>query len=722
MCFYITTPIFYANSLPHLGHLYVMIVADAIARHKRQQGIETYFLTGTDEHGINIERAARKAGRSPKEQADHVVNYFKQMTAAFGLDTEHGGYDIFMRTSEPFHYEGVSEFWRRAARAKTPKGNDAIYKGHYEGWFCAPCAAYKTEDEYEKPKNSGEPPTCLVHDTPLDRVSEDSYFFRLSDYGDALLELYESRPDFVQPESRKNEVTSFVRGGLQDLSVSRLRSSVSWGVPVPDDPDHTMYVWFDALTNYITAIGFGNEERERAVGFEKFWPALHLVGKDILRFHAIYWPAFLMAAGLEQPRAVIAHGMWLDPNGRKLSKTLGNVIELDVLNRHFPIDAVRYFCLREMVFGQDGRFGYEALIDRTNSDLASGLGNLSSRTLTMISRYSDGRIPSGMISEDKLLAAKRAGFDTDETTISGFVETARNQFLQHFEDFAFSKALEVAWSVVARMDKMISDAKPWELAKDENQKQTLNAVLYRAAEVLRWLSVLLYPIMPGATQEIWRQLGLEGSPAAINPKDLKWGELSEGTLIGEVKPLFPRIDKVKTMKEMEEGGVQSPKAEVQSPVSNVQSPPSGRHATKADAVSGAPTQADTKPAPPQQHATEAEAVPGIASYIDITDFTKVDLRVGQVLTAARIPKADKLLLLTVDVGEENPRTILAGIAEHYEPESMVGRKIAVVSNLKPRKMRGHESQGMLLAASVGEGDRPVLATFTEDVPNGARLK
>ena len=712
---YITTPIFYANSLPHLGHLYVMIVADAVMRHKRQQEIETYFLTGTDEHGINIERAARKAGRTPKEQADHVVNYFKQMTAAFGLDSEHGGYDIFMRTSEPFHYEGVSEFWRRAARAKTPKGNDAIYKGHYEGWFCAPCAAYKTEDELEKPKNAGEPPTCLIHDTPLDRVSEESYFFRLSDYGGALLELYESRPDFVQPESRKNEVTSFVRGGLQDLSVSRLRSSVSWGVPVPDDPEHTMYVWFDALTNYITAIGFGNEERERAVGFEKFWPALHLVGKDILRFHAVYWPAFLMAAGLEQPRGVIAHGMWLDPNGRKLSKTLGNVIELDVLNKHFPIDAVRYFCMREMVFGQDGRFGYEGLIDRTNSDLASGLGNLSSRTLTMISRYSNGRIPSGMISEDKLLAAKRAGFDTDETTISGFVETARNQFLQHFEDFAFSKALEVAWSVVARMDKMISDAKPWELAKDENQTQTLNAVLFRAAEVLRWLSVLLYPVMPGATEDIWKQLGLSGSPASINPRHLKWGDLSEGTVIGEVKPLFPRIDKVKTMKEIESGEVQSPK-------SNVQSPDSGVHATEADAVPNAPNQAETAPAAPRQHATEAEAVPGVASYIDITDFTKVDLRVGQVLTAERIPKSDKLLLLTVDVGEENPRTILAGIAEYYEPESMVGRKIAVVSNLKPRKMRGHESQGMLLAASVGDGDRPVLATFTEEVPNGARLK
>src|SRR5213080_3280203 len=401
--FYVTTPIYYANSLPHLGHLYTMIVADTIARQKRQQGVETFFLTGTDEHGINIERAAQRNNRTPKEQADYVVSYFKKMTAAFGLDTEHGGYDIFMRTTEPFHYEGVSEFWRRVAKAKTPKGRDALYKGHYEGWFCAACAAYKTEDEYAKPQNAGDPPTCLIHDTALDRVSEDSYFFRLSDYGDVLLALYESRPDFVQPETRRNEVTSFVRGGLQDLSVSRLKSSVGWGVPVPDDPNHTMYVWFDALTNYITAIGFGNEERERAVGFEKFWPALHLVGKDILRFHAVYWPAFLMAAGLEQPQAIVAHGMWVDPTGRKMSKTLGNTIELDVLNKYFPIDAIRYFCLREMVFGQDGRFGYENLIDRTNSDLASGLDNLSSRTLTMILRYCEGRIPSRLIPDEARL-------------------------------------------------------------------------------------------------------------------------------------------------------------------------------------------------------------------------------------------------------------------------------------------------------------------------------
>ncbi len=721
--FYVSTPIYYANSLPHLGHLYTMIVADTIARHKRQQGMETFLLTGTDEHGINIERAAERAGRTPKEQADYVVNYFKTMTAEFRLDTAHGGYDIFMRTSEPFHYQGVSELWRRAAKNKTPKGNDAIYKGHYEGWFCAPCAAYKTEDEYAKSATPGEPPTCLIHETPLDRIAEESYFFRLSDYAEALLALYESRPDFVQPGSRNNEVTAFVRGGLQDLSVSRLKSSVSWGVPVPDDPNHTMYVWFEALTNYITAIGFGNEERERAVGFEKFWPALHLVGKDILRFHAVYWPAILMAAGLEQPRAIVAHGMWLDPAGRKMSKTLGNTIDLDVLNRHFPTDAIRYFCLREMVFGQDGRFGYEALIDRTNSDLASGLGNLSSRTLTMISRYAGGRVPSGVIAEDKLLLAKRTGVDTDETTVSGFIEHARDQFLQHFETFDFSKALEAAWSVVARIDKMISDAKPWELAKDENQKQTLSAVLYRAAESLRWLCVLLYPVMPDATLEIWTQLGLANSPGApatpagIDPAKLKWGELTEGTNIGEVRPLFPRIDKAKTLAEI--SGPDSPAISAQGKHG------SGLHATEADAVAGAAETGDTKPSPLMHHATEAEAVPGtegVGNFIEITDFTKVDLRVGEVLTAERIPKADKLLLLTVDIGEEKPRQILAGIAQYYEPEQLLRRKIAVVANLKPRKLRGFESQGMLLAASVGSEGKPVIATFTEDVPNGARLK
>ena len=702
MTFYVTTPIYYANSLPHLGHLYTMVVADTIARSKRQQGIETFFLTGTDEHGINIERAAQRSNRTPKEQADYVVSYYTKMTAAFGLDTAHGGYDIFMRTTNPFHYEGVSELWRRVAKAKTPKGNDALYKGHYEGWFCAACASYKTEDEYAAPSAPGEPPTCLVHETKLDRVSEESYFFRLSDYDEALLGLYE-RPDFVRPEARRNEVKSFVAGGLQDLSVSRLKTSVSWGIPVPDDPDHTMYVWFDALTNYITAIGFGNEQQERKIGFEKFWPALHLVGKDILRQHAVYWPAFLMAGGIQQPSGVYAHGMWVDPGGRKMSKTLGNTVELDVLNQYFSIDSIRYFCLREMVFGQDGRFGYENLIDRTNSDLASGLGNLSSRTLTMIHRYCEGRIPEGTVSDESRLAAKRAGVE-DEMAISHFVSHARDEFLRDFEDFAFSRALEDAWGIVARADKMISDAKPWDLAKDARQRETLNAVLYRAAESLRWLCVLLYAVMPNGAREIYKQLGMTGDVSRISPRELTWGGLSAGQAVGEVKPLFPRIDKAKTMEEIKEqtSDVRDQKSE------------KPEIADRQQAADAASPHSGT-------HLTEADAVPGVA-HIDITDFAKIDLRVGEVKTAERIPKADKLLLITVDIGEEKPRQILAGIAQYYEPEKLVGRKIVVVANLKPRKLRGYESQGMLLAASVGDEGKPVIATFAEDVPNGARLK
>jgi methionyl-tRNA synthetase len=711
--FYVTTPIYYANSVPHLGSLYPTIVADCMRRHYRQRGYETYFLTGTDEHGINIQRIAERNGKTPKEFADEIVQNFKKTFGEFGLDTEHGGYDIFMRTTEPFHYEGVSELWRRVARTKTPKGREAIYKGRYEGWFCASCAAYKSEEEYAKPEREGDPPICLEHLKPLDFVAEESYFFRLSDYAETLLALYDARPEFIRPETRRNEVISFVRGGLQDLSISRLKSSVSWGIPVPDDPTHSIYVWFDALTNYITAIGFGNKERERKVGFEKFWPAVHLVGKDILRFHAVYWPAFLITADIEPPRTVFAHGMWLDPTGRRMSKSLGNAIDLDILHRHFSNDAVRYYCLREMVFGQDGKFGYETLIDRVNSDLASGLGNLSSRTLTMIGKYCDGVIPSGSISERKYLAAKRVGVDPDAMSLASALEHARDQFILSFVDFAFSRALETAWGIIARVDKMISDAKPWELAKTEEQRETLNAILYRAAETLRWLSVLLHPVMPETTQKIYEQIGLTENLATIDPQQLEWGTLKAGTRIGEVKGLFPRIDKAKTMAEIEKETA----------------PPAGVHATEADAVKDAPSREETKPAPPMQSATEADAVTtgqteaqAEARFIEITDFAKIDLRVGEVLTAERVPKSDKLLRFTIDLGEETPRQILAGIAEHYEPEKMIGRKVIVVANLKPRKLRGFESQGMILAASVGEEGKPVVATFTEDVPNGARLK
>ena len=709
--FYVTTPIYYVNREPHLGSLYTTIIADCLSRHKRQRGFETFFLTGTDEHGINIQRIAEREGISPRQHADRIAELFQKMFATFHLDTAHGGYDIFMRTTEPFHYEGVAELWRRAASRQSPKGRENIYKGFYEGWFCASCAAYKTEDEYIRAEEEGAPPRCLEHRIPLDRVSEESYFFRLSDYSETLLQLFDV-PGFIRPESRRNEVISFVKSGLQDLSVSRLKSSVSWAIPVPDDPSHTIYLWIDALSNYITAIGFGNEERERVAGFEKFWPAVHLVGKDILRFHAVYWPAFLLAAGLEPPRTIYAHGMLLDSEGRKMSKTLGNTIDLDVLHSHFQTDAVRYFCLREVVFGQDAKFSYEALIDRANSDLASGLGNLSSRTLTMINRYSEGRIPPATISEEKYLAAKRASVDPDPQALASAIEHARDQFLLFFDDYAFSRAIETAWGIVARVDKMLSDAKPWELVKSEEQRQTLDAVLYRAAESLRWLCVLLYPVMPEATERIYEQLGLEGSPGRVDPGSLKWGELAEGTSIGEVKALFPRIDKAKTMKEIEKENEQS----------------GGTHATEADAVAGAPTSKETKPEPPQRGATEAEAVAGsqavegVTQFIEITDFAKIELRVGEVLTAERVPKSDKLLRFTIDLGEETPRQVLAGIAEHYEPEKMVGRKLVVVANLKPRKLRGFESQGMILAASIGEEGRPVIATFTEDVPNGARLK
>ncbi|HEV7843826.1 MAG TPA: methionine--tRNA ligase subunit beta, partial [Pyrinomonadaceae bacterium] len=401
----------------------------------------------------------------------------------------------------------------------------------------------------------------------------------------------------------------------------------------------------------------------------------------------------------------------------RMSKSLGNAIDLGILHRHFSTDVVRYYCLREMVFGQDGKFGYETLIDRTNSDLASGLGNLSSRTLTMIHRYCDAGVPGPRISEGKYLAAKRAGVDPDAQSLATSLEHARDQFVLHVEDYAVSRALEIAWGMIARVDKMISDAKPWELVKAEEQRETLNAVLYRAVESLRWLCVLLHPVMPEATTKIYEQIGLTGKLESADPTKLVWGTLQEGTRVGEVKPLFPRIDKQKTMAEIEKENAPTGTQH------------SGTHATEADAVAGAPASADTKPQPPLQGATEADAVAGgqteaqaQTSFIEIGDFAKVEMRVGEILTAERVPKSDKLLRFTVDLGEAEPRQILAGIAEHYEPEKMIGRKVIVVSNLKPRKLRGFESQGMILAASVGEEGKPVVATFAEDVPNGARLK
>jgi methionyl-tRNA synthetase len=685
--FYITTPIYYANSLPHLGHLYTTIVADVVQRYKKQRGFDTFFLTGTDEHGINIQRAAEKNGRTYKEQVDYISGELKRMFHDFRLDGENGGYDVFMRTTEPFHYKGATHLWQEIAKNKTPKGNDTIYKGFYEGWFCAPCAEYKTEDEYIL-EEGNDIPLCKIHERPLDKVSEESYFFRLSDYDETLTGIIEGNAGLVRPEARRNEVLSFIRGGLQDLSISREKKSVSWGIPVPGDDNHVMYVWLDALSNYITAMGYGNSERN---GFDTYWQNVtHLVGKDILRFHTIYWFSFLIAAGIDLPKGVYAHGMWLDADGRKMGKTLGNVIEVDVLHEHFSADSLRYFLMRDMVFGQDGKFGYENLIERANADLASGLGNLAARTFSMINKYRDGAVPNGHIAEENYLSAKRAGINPDEQELVSVLGHARDEFLRRFDNFEFSQGLETLWAVIARIDKMISDAKPWELIKDEKQAESLSAVLYRATETLRWLSVLLNPVMPEGSAKIYGQIGLEGSLSALDPANLKWGELAAGTRIGETEGVFPRIDKNKVMSEIEESR--------QNTEDSSQKTEEGSQ--KAEAA----------------EAAEEE------NFISIDDFIKVELRVGEILEAERVPKSDKLLRFMVDVGEEKPRQILAGIAEHYEPETLIGKKIVVVTNLKPRMLRGLESQGMVCAASVGEEGRPVLATFGEDVPNGARLK
>ncbi len=687
--FYITTPIYYANSLPHLGHLYTTIVADVVHRYKEQRGFEVYFLTGTDEHGVNIQRAAEREGRTPKDQVDFIASELKKMFAGFGLTPEFGGYDVFMRTTEPFHYEAVQNFWRRMAANKTPKGRDNIYKGHYQGWFCAPCAAYKSDEELYTPEGT-DVPHCLVHEKPLDRVSEESYFFRLSDYDEYLLKTIENNAELVQPSSRRNEVISFIKRGLQDLSISRERKSVAWGVPVPEDDDHVMYVWVDALSNYITALGYGSDH-DQSPGFEKFWGnVMHLVGKDILRFHTIYWFSFLKAADLPLPNTVYAHGMWLDAEGRKMGKTLGNVVDVQVLHQHFPTDILRYFLLREMVFGQDGKFGYENLIERTNADLASGLGNLLSRTISMIGKYRDGLIPSGKIAEANYLLARRAGIDPDGQDIVSAIDHAQDEFVRKMDRFEFSQALETVWTVIARTDKLISDSKPWILAKDDTQAETLNAVLYRSAETLRWLAVMLYPVVPDSSGKIWRQLGMDGSPANADPAKLVWGGLTAGTATGASEGIFPRIDKVKVMSEIKD-----------------------QTETSVDMP------APALPVTPANGSEEGGEEP---HYISIDDFLKVELRVGEIKVAERIPKADKLLRFEVDLGEAEPRQILAGLAEYYEPEKLIGRRVVVVANLKPRKMRGLESQGMICAASLTEEDSPAIATFLEAVEIGARLK
>ena len=664
--FYVTTPIYYVNAKPHLGHAYTTLVVDTLKKFKRQRGVDAFFLTGTDEHGINIERAAEAKGLPVRRHVDQVVDEFKAAFERLGIE-----YDRWIRTIDPHHEESVQKLWR----VLDERGY--IYKGSYEGWFCAYCNEFKDVDEREAVTDRG--PMCPIHERPLDRIAEESYFFKLSAFQQPLLDLYESRPGFVQPDVRRNEVVSFVSGGLKDLSISRV--SVKWGIPVPDDPSHTIYVWFDALTNYISALGWGNH---RYQDFDKYWPALHMIGKDILRMHTVYWPAFLMGAGIELPRTVFVHGMLLR-GGQKMGKTLGNAIQLDVLHRYFTNDQIRYYLLREVAFGQDGEVTYQGLIDRSNSDLADGLGNLASRTLTMIRNYFSGVAP-------------RPGRDqnADAADVTLQIVESKRRFDEEFGALNFSRALEAAWAGIARVDKFISDKQPWKLAKDPSSRPELESVLATAYEALRHLVLLVAPTLPVTSREIWSQMGLAGDPLRLDPNEAIWGEALEESTIGRISPAFPKLDKEKIMAEIE-------------------------NETATPVVEGAKQQ---ESAAEQQSAAVAPetAAPPTAQLITIDDFVKVELRAATVLEAEKVPKADKLLRLVVDLGEEQPRQILAGIAQHYAPEDVVGRKIIVVSNLAPRKLRGLESNGMLLAASVGEDGRPVLATFTEDVPNGARLK
>ena len=698
--FYITTPIYYVNARPHIGHAYTTIVCDTIARRQRMLGVDTFFLTGTDEHGVNVERAARDQGKDPQKWADEVAATFRATA-----DRVRASYDKFIRTTDAEHKRGVQELFRRL------RDRGFIYKGSYTGQYCV-------SDNLYVEAGPGEP--CPLCGRPTETVNEENYFFKLSAFEDKLLNYYQQHPDFIRPETRRNEVASFVRGGLRDLSISR--STFKWGIPVPDDPEHVVYVWLDALSNYITALGFGSPDKKDQERFAYYWPAdVHMIGKEIVRFHCVYWPAFLMAADLPLPKSIVAHG-WLLFEQDKMSKSKGNVVRAESIIDVLGVDALRYFLLREVVFGQDGSFSFDALLQRFNADLANDYGNLASRTLSMIGRYFKSEVPY-----PSAAASRKPGDDAVQKLATETIA----QSGKLFDDYQFSRALESVWGLVGAVNKYIVENEPWAVAEKngEDSRVRLGTILYTAAEALRIITALIHPVIPDSSARIWQQLGL-GDIAKCRLDQLAWGQLQLGTKLGKVEPVFPRGDKsaIERMQalELENRGERKP------PVGTSPAPkamekaagmnndiPAGTGATPGQPATQAavgPTSGTSAPA----STTQPPAAAPQPTKITIDDFAKIEMRVGTVKAAEKVKGADKLLRIEVDIGTE-VRQVVAGIAEAYAPEQLIGRKVAIVANLAPRKLRGLESNGMILAASV-EGGKPVVATFAEDVPNGAKLK